>query len=358
MIKGAGIGHGQNRLTDNSYPDRSVESRSRYGDPSGSSHDAALGTGAVATAARHHENSKQDNNAPDTDRSFPLGGSSTSGGYGSSTADTHSSNLANKVDPRIHSDGSRTKGSTGYGSNPDDYGSSVAGPHSSNLGNEADPRVDSDGSRTMLNTGYGSNLGDYRSGTGAPLSSDDSGSLGHDLRAGAGAVGSSNTRATGYGPDSWQHEHQRHGHRYDGDPCETGAVDAQGGPRFISGPHATDTANRLDPHVGSGFGGVGATEDSSRYHHGDHAHRGEEAALEGGAGTAGLGALEADQRNKDTTRNTTSSGLDPSGADLHGISTTEGTSFLKHTFPTQTLFDFCFPLRFPVVCVTALQEEC
>ena len=144
MLKGAGIAHGQNSLTGNSYPDRSVESKSRYGDPSGSSHEAALETGAVATAVRHHETSKRDNNAPETDRSFPLGGSSTSG-YGSSTADTHSSNLANKVDPRIDRDGSRTTG----------------------------------------NTGYGSNTGDYRSGAGAPPSSDNSGSLGHDPGAGA-----------------------------------------------------------------------------------------------------------------------------------------------------------------------------
>ena len=338
MIKGAGIGHGQNSLTGNSYPDRSVESKSKYEAPSGSSHEAALETGAVATAARHHESSKRDNNAPEIDRSFPLGGSFTSGGYGSSTADTHSSNLANKVDPRIDSDGSHTTSSTGYGSKPYGYGSSVAGPHSSNLGNKADPRVDSDGSRTTGNTGYGSNPGDYRSGTGAPPSSDNSGSLGHDPGAGAGAVGSSNTRAAGYGPESWQHEHQRHGHRYEGDPCETRAVDAQGGPHFISGPHVTDTANRLDPHVGSGFGGIGATGDSSRHHHGDHAHRGGEAALAGGAGTVGLGALEADHHNKGTTGNATSSGLGPSGADNHGISTTEGMLFLNQILPIQSAF--------------------
>ena len=338
-MKGAGIGLGQNSLTGNSYPDRSVESRSRYGDPSGASHDAALGTvgtGAVATTARHHESSKGDNYAPDTDRSFPLGGSSTSGAYGSSTTDTHSSNLVNKADPRIDSDSSRTTGSTGYGSKPDGHGSSVAGPHSSNLGNKADPRVDSDGSRTTGNTGYGSNTGDYRSGTGATPSSDISGSLGHDTGAGAGAVGSGNTRATGYGPESWQHEHQHHGHRYEGDPCETGAVDAQGGPHFVSGPHTTDTANRLDPHVGSGSGDIGGTGDSSRHHHGDHAHRGEKAALAGGAGTAGLGALEADHRDKGTTGNSTFSGLGPSSADHHGISTIEGMSFRKQILPTQT----------------------
>ena len=298
MIKGTGIGRGQESLTGNSYPDRSLESRSKYADPSGSSHDAALGTGAVATTALHHEGPKRDNYAPDTDRSFPLGGSSISGGYGSSTADKHSSNLANRVDPQTASDGSRTTGNTGFGSNPDDY----------------------------------------RSSTGKTPSTDHSGSLGHDTSAGAGAVGSENTRATGYGPESWQHGHQRHGHRYEGDPCETEAVDAHGGPHFISGPHVTDTANRLDPHVGSDFRGVGATSDSSGHHHSSHVHRREEAALAGGAETAGHGALEVDYRNKGTTGNATSSGLDPSSADHHGISTTEGMLFLKQTLHIRNTF--------------------
>lgn len=135
---------------------------------------------------------------------------------------------------------------------------------------------------------------------------------------------SENTIATGHGPESWQHDHQRHGHRYEGDPCETEAVDAPGGPHFIPGPHVTDTANRLDPHVSSGFGDVGATGDSSRHRHGDHVHRGQENASAGGAATAGLEALEADRRNKGTTGNATSSGLDPSSAGHHGSSTTEG----------------------------------
>ena len=335
-FEGVGIEHGQNSLTGSSYPDRSFESRSRYEGPSSSSHDAALGTGAVATAARHHEGSKRDNYAPDTGRSFPLGGSSAPGGYDSSSADTRSSNIASKVDPRIDNNASHTSGSTGYGPKPDGYGSSVAGPHSSSLGNKVDPRVDSDGSRTTGNTGYGSSTGDYRSGTGSTPSSDNTGPLSYNKGAGSGAVGSGNTRAPGYGPESWQHEHQRHGHRYEGDPCETRAVDAQGGPHFIPGPHATDTANRLDPHVSSGVGGIGATGDSSKHHHGGHAHRGEEAALAGVAGTAGLGTLEADYRNKGTTGNTTSLGLGLSSTDHHGISTTEGMSFLKQTLPTQT----------------------
>ena len=126
---------------------------------------------------------------------------STSTGFGNTqgTAGPHSSNLANKADPRVDSDldGSRTVGagnttSAGYGSStsgafPDDpiadsgvtgrnttstglgntqntgISSGTAGPHTSNLANRADPRVDSDldGSRTVgagntTSAGYGS----------------------------------------------------------------------------------------------------------------------------------------------------------------------------------------------------------
>lgn len=61
------------------------------------------------------------------------------------TAGPHSSNMANKTDPRVDSDNSRfgTTSTTGR----HDYGSDIHGPHSSNTGNRVDPRVDSDNSR-------------------------------------------------------------------------------------------------------------------------------------------------------------------------------------------------------------------
>jgi hypothetical protein len=88
---------------------------------------------------------------------------SSNTGYGSSntTGGPHNSNLANKVDPRVDSDHSRggygnTSGNysnpTGnYGSHPigTGYGnipSTTAGSHSSNLANKVDPRIDSDNS--------------------------------------------------------------------------------------------------------------------------------------------------------------------------------------------------------------------
>lgn len=284
-------GLGQSSLTGNSYPDRSIRNSTRHGDHSGSSHlgrDAALEAGAVGTSAHRHEDQQQDNYAPETGRSFPLGGSSASDIDGPTTAD----------------------------------------PHTSNLANRADSRFDSDGSRNAGNTGYGSTSGGYDSVTGATPSSNPKGSLGRDalgVGAGAGAMESGTVTGRGYGPESWQHEHQHHGHQYEGDPCESGEVGGQEGPHFVSGPHVTDTANRLDPHVGSGIGGADATgSPSGHHHHGHHGHRGEEAALAGEAGAAGLGVLEADRSQQGTTGNTTSSGLGPSNTDRHGLDTTGG----------------------------------
>lgn len=103
--------------------------------------------------------------------SSPSGNYGTSTGYGntgSTTTGPHSSNLANKVDPRVGSDNARGNygSSTGTYANPNTgntYGSSYGestnnGPHKSNLMNKLDPRVDSDmdGSR---NTGIGQGMG-------------------------------------------------------------------------------------------------------------------------------------------------------------------------------------------------------
>jgi hypothetical protein len=140
-------------------------------------------------------------------------GSGTTGGYGSSNTGPHSSNLANKLDPRADSDrdGSRNAGAANYGPGATSgsgltgshgthtgtgigsgttgtYGSSnTSGPHSSNLANKADPRVDSDmdGSRNMgasSNTGYGttgSGLGHGTHNTVTGSGSANHGGLGH-----------------------------------------------------------------------------------------------------------------------------------------------------------------------------------
>jgi len=276
---------------------------SGYGNqPTGSSHqshlgrDAALGAGAVGVGeAAHHHHDKHDS---ETGRSFPLGGgtntntgSNTGSSYGSgqvgtypaggggkggnTTAGPHSSNLANKADPRVDSDlhGSRTMGgNSGYGSNTG-MGSGVGSGNGSGVGSG--------------NTGYGSNTGvgsGISSGTTSSTHPSNTGHLGRDAAIGAGAAG-----VAGYGAESWKHDHGKHGHNYEGDPC--GPEEAVGGaPHFTSGPHATDTANRLDRHVGSGIGAPGSTTASSigtGHHHGTR-----DAALAGGAGAVGVGAYE------------------------------------------------------------------
>jgi len=128
------------------------------------------------------------------------GGLGSSSAYGSTNSGHHSSNLANKADPMIDSDNDRLRGPDSYGSSDirgntattsgglgssSAYGSTNSGPHSSNVANKADPRVDSDndrlrgpdsardhygstgtGSTTGVGgAGLGSSTGTYGSGT-------------------------------------------------------------------------------------------------------------------------------------------------------------------------------------------------
>ena len=120
---------------------------------------------------------------------------------------------------------------------------------------------------------------------------------------------------SGYGPDSWRHDHTGHGHQYEGDPCATGEV-APTGALHTAGPHVTDTANRLDPHVGSD----GTTTGSTGHHHG---HHGGDAALAGAGVGAGTGVYES---SRDTRSGNTGSGLGSSTSDTTGTSSTGKTA--------------------------------
>lgn len=116
------------------------------------------------------------------------------------TAGPHSSDMANKLDPRVDSDldGSRNLGAR----HADNFGSTTAGPHSSNVANALDPRVDSDldGSR---------NLGAYgTTGTTAP----------------GGGYAAAGLASTGPAPHT-------------------------------AGPHKSDLMNKLDPRVDSDLDG-------------------------------------------------------------------------------------------------------
>ena len=254
--------------------------------------DAAIGVGALGagTAAHHHDNAQHDNYAPETGRSFPLGGSSNT---------TSGSNYPSSF----------------TGGNPVGAGSTITGPHSSNFANKADPGIDSglDGSRTVDNTGSHSTAN-------APSSSVNQGSLGRDAALGtstSAAAGDIGSAASGREPQSWQHEHNKHGPRYEGDPCEPNETTAAG-PHFVQGPHATDTANRLDPHV------AGSTEGLERVPGHTHAHDGHskgKAALASGATEAGSEAYEGTRGHRGpTTYDSGLSGPTSSTASSGGVS--------------------------------------
>ena len=101
------------------------------------------------------------------------------------------------------------------------------------------------------------------------------------------------------------------------DPCASGDVAPV--TLHTDGPHATDTANRLDPHVA----GDGTT--SGGHHHG---HTGRDAALAGGLGAgAGAGAYEASRDTPGTTTGTSGgSGVDPYNTNTEGTSSTGKTA--------------------------------
>lgn len=223
-----------------------------------------LGAGALgaSTAIHHHGDKEQYTDATNSSRSFPLGG---------------------------HSATTTTPSAEFPYSSTEKTASTTAGPHSSNLANKADPRVDSDldGSGTLGNTGYGS-------GTGLTTGSAHQGSLEQDRGLAGG------TTATAVGSGLAGHSHS---HTFGGDPCERGEPPVPG-PHFTTGPHATDTANRLDPHVASGIHEPSATTHAdsgsgvgSTIHSGDHRDR--NTALAGGAGAAGIGAIESSRDASD-----------------------------------------------------------
>jgi len=165
--------------------------------------DAAVGAGAIGLG--EHEHHKHE-------------GRTTHGTTGhTTTAGPHSSNLANKLDPRVDSDRSNQYGTIGAGvgstgaynntSNTNTFGnagttggisnSTNAGPHDSNLMNKLDPRVDSDLS------GRGNN----------------------------------------------------HGAAHGGLMSGTHATPGSGTAQNTAGPHNSDTMNKLDPRVDADLDG-------------------------------------------------------------------------------------------------------
>jgi hypothetical protein len=249
----------------------------------------------------------------DSDRDHRAAAGSTTGTTGSTTTTTgptvgaghsstgregpHSSDLANKADPRIDSDRSGTT----LGNTAGDVGGSgregVAGPHGNRIMNAADPRVDSDrdASRTVGSTGAGttgthgttgSGLTGSHGTTGSGLtgSHGTTGTTGSGLTSGASAATGAHTGAhgahgtsTGTGATSGSTynssagSHGPHGKvgniadpRVDSDRDHRGAPGGAGtshlgsGPGPASntaGPHKSDMMNKADPRVDSDLDG-------------------------------------------------------------------------------------------------------
>lgn len=152
----------------------------------GAAHNTHNTTGSGLTGNTHSSHTTGSGLTGNTHSAHTTGSGLTGNNHGSTNAGPHSSNVANKLDPRIDSDldSSRTGhtgvtghsttgtgvGSTGYsgthtGNNHGTHtgttgglsNSTNAGPHNSNALNKADPRVDSDldgrGNRHGASTG-------------------------------------------------------------------------------------------------------------------------------------------------------------------------------------------------------------
>ncbi|KAI4129600.1 MAG: hypothetical protein LQ347_003716 [Umbilicaria vellea] len=291
-------------------------------------HGGLADDGASTTAIRHGvpgntqsgstmTGSSGANDLLDTNKPLPQAPGSTGTGLGGA-----SSTLGSGRDLP-----DRTVGQSGYGSTGSDSSTGRSFP-----------------------LGGGSNTTGYGSGTGPATGSAHQGSLGRDATVGTGAVGAAgladrelggqrNTAGANpsgvpldgvqdpYGPESWQHRHVGHGHAFEGDPCETGAPPAL--PHFTAGPHITDTANRLDPHVAGGS--IGGSTDSGTGHHGHHGHRHgqHEASTGAGIGSTGAGigstgsGLDSSNRGYDDSRSSHTSGT---GAGIGSTGTGLGSS--------------------------------
>ncbi|KAL8288627.1 hypothetical protein RB597_000641 [Gaeumannomyces tritici] len=169
-----------NKIKDAIHSDKS------HSQPEGTSgpHNSRVGNAADPRVDSDRDHRANPNNSVGTGHSgSTMGPTATTGSYG--TTGPHSSNLANKADPRVDSDRDHranpasnmgtgmtgtgmtgtghTTGTTGTGMMGGSHGTSTNhGPHSSNLANKADPRVDSDRDGRA---GLGGTTGTYGSST-------------------------------------------------------------------------------------------------------------------------------------------------------------------------------------------------
>lgn len=188
--------------------------------------------------------------------------------HGTTTAGPHDSNVGNKMDPRVDSDrdghhvGQGTAGAFGgsshtHGGALDPHTRTTAGPHTSDTANKLDPRVDSDrdGSHFGQRTAGGTLGGTHTSTTGGMLGSSTHTTAGpHDSdmlnkmdprvdsdRDGRGPMqpgGTTGLTGSGYGST---------GAGYGSGTTGFGST----GTSATAGPHSSNLANQLDPRVDS-----------------------------------------------------------------------------------------------------------
>ncbi|KAL9049238.1 MAG: hypothetical protein Q9206_005626 [Seirophora lacunosa] len=220
-----------------------------------------------------------------------TGSNTTGSGYGSGTAGPHSSNLANKADPRVDSDldGRGTHGSSGYDRTTGGSGMTGSGLTGSNTTGSGYGSSDYDRSTgdsgmtgsglTGSNTtgsGYGSSDYDRTTGgsgmTGSGMTG--SGMTGSGMT-GSGMTGSGTTGSgmTGSGMT---------GTGMTGSGLTGRDTTSSGYGSSTTGPHSSSMANKADPRVdsdrdgrrgveaGSGGTGSGLTGSSATGHHGHH----------------------------------------------------------------------------------------
>ncbi|CAG7944683.1 unnamed protein product [Penicillium olsonii] len=240
-----------NRAAHTDVDDKHISTSKNYGQGT---------SGTTTTAGTHDLGDKSHSSALGSTThgtNKPVtGAEATTYGSSSTNAGPHSSNIANKADPRVDSDRdhrSRHEHVTDVGSTGATHGTSTnTGPHSSNIANKADPRVDSDRDHrnrhehvTDVGTtgaihGTSTNVGPHDTKAANKLDPRiDSDRDNRALLSGAGTAPALGSTHGTHGPSSTIGSTI--------DPLTgTGAAHSTN-----AGPHDTNLANKLDPRIDS-----------------------------------------------------------------------------------------------------------
>ncbi|CAI7578160.1 unnamed protein product [Penicillium discolor] len=191
----------------------------------GTSHDATTATGTHGTHGTTHGATQGTSGVTATGAGTGTGLGST---HGTTTTGTHGSALGSGT---THGTSDVTGTGAGLGSTHGTTGSTNVGPHSSNIANKLDPRVDSDRDNRARHEGL------TGASTGAGLGSTHGTSHGTSGVTGTGAgLGSTHGTTTATGPHS--------------STLGTGTTHSTTG-STNAGPHSSNIANKADPRVDS-----------------------------------------------------------------------------------------------------------